>query len=224
MKSFVLSEVTSPYSFAESFLYDQIIAPAVAAMMDKMAAEWKGTLKDAATVLDVGCGGGQILENLAGQYPQAKFNGVDLSTDQVKRATRRLQPFGERVAIQQGSALELPFADASFDVVYSIASIKHWTDQAKGLRECVRVLKPGGRLLILEVDRACTVRDTESFIQHWKIPRWLRVGGVALFRTWVAGNSLDMLEAQTLAQVLGLRECQVKRIAETPALVLEGMR
>jgi SAM-dependent methyltransferase len=46
----------------------------------------------------------------------------------------------------QASAEHLPFADAAFDVVLSTMSVRHWTDQAAGLREVVRVLAPGGLL------------------------------------------------------------------------------
>lgn len=224
MEKFVLAEVTQPYSFIESLLYDRIIAPAVAVMMESMAREWADALSDASTVLDVGCGGGQILSYLAEQYSTPTFQGIDLSADQVKRANRRLQKFASRVRVQQGSALALPFADASFDVVYSIASIKHWSDRQQGLNECIRVLKPGGKLLIVEVDRACTLADTEKFISGWKIPRWMQPGGVALFRTWVAGHSPDLLEAQALSSQCSLSASTVERIPDTPALILQGTR
>lgn len=224
MVNFVLADATHPYSFIESWLYDRIIAPAVASMMESMHAEWTDAIAHSNAILDVGCGGGQIMAMFAKGFPDSKFVGVDLSEDQVRRANRRVQPLGSRVSAKPGSALALPFRDGRFDVVYSIASIKHWSDKQAGLQECGRVLKPGGRLLVVEVDRACTLPDTEAFISRWKMPALMRLGGVAMFRTWVAGHSLDLLEARALAESLPLQDCVVKRVPGTPAFLLQGTR
>ena len=51
-----------------------------------------------------------------------------------------------------GGAEELPFSDASFDLVWTIHAFHHWEDRAEGLGESRRVLRPGGRLLIIETD------------------------------------------------------------------------
>ncbi len=224
MVNFVLTDATHPYSFVESFVYDRVIAPAVASMMGAMHAEWTNAIGHAGDVLDVGCGGGQIMAMFAKESPDSRFVGVDLSEDQVRRASRRVQSLGSRVSVKPGSALALPFPDGQFDVVYSIASIKHWSDKKGGLQECVRVLKPGGRLLVVEVDRACSLPDTEAFISRWKIPSFLRVGGIAMFRTWVAGHSLDVPEARALAESLQLQDCSVQRVPGTPAFLLQGTR
>jgi ubiquinone/menaquinone biosynthesis C-methylase UbiE len=48
------------------------------------------------------------------------------------------------VRLEQGVAERLPFADASFDLVVSVLSFDHWSDQELGLAECARVLRPGG--------------------------------------------------------------------------------
>jgi ubiquinone/menaquinone biosynthesis C-methylase UbiE len=224
MSSSVLVDTTTPYAFLESFFYDRVIAPGVTSMMAAMSSEWQSNMASAKQICDVGCGGGQIMAMLASQFTEAHFVGVDLSPDQVRRAEQRLAPFASRSSLKEGSALALPLPDNQFDVVYSIASIKHWSDQQQGLLECVRVLKPGGRLVIVEVDRACTLADTEAFISGWKIPNFLHIGAIALFRTWVAGHSLDILDAQALAARLPLKQCSVKRIDGTPAFVLQGIK
>ena len=66
----------------------------------------------------------------------------------ARRRSRRL-PNAEFIV---AGAEELPFPDASFDRVWSIHAFHHWEDQTKGLAECRRVLRPGGRLLIIESD------------------------------------------------------------------------
>lgn len=222
MVSLVLTEMTKPYSFVESLLYDRIIAPAAAQLVMQLPLQLEAENARGGSALDVGCGGGQIMLDFAQRFPGLRFQGVDLSAAQVKRATTRTKSFGTRVSACEGSALQIPFRKDSFDIVYSIASIKHWTDQAKGIQECLRVLKPGGRLLIAEVDRACKLSDVEKFVTRWKIPAPLRVGAVAMFRTWVAGNSLDVPEARALAAASGLQGWQVETVAGTPAWLLQG--
>jgi len=100
-------------------------------------------------ILDVGCGiGGSTL------YLAQKFNataqGVTLSPEQAKRATERATEVNleEKVQFQVANALALPFADNSFDLVWSLESGEHFPDKAKFIQEADRVLKPGGMLLM----------------------------------------------------------------------------
>jgi len=100
-------------------------------------------------ILDVGCGiGGSTL------YLAEKFNataqGITLSPEQVRRAKERAREanLGDRIDFQVANALELPFADNSFDLVWSFESGEHFPDKAKFLKEAYRVLKPGGMLLM----------------------------------------------------------------------------
>lgn len=220
----VLTEATKPYSFVESLVYDRVIAPAVLGMVDQMGGDFLPRFPDRGDALDVGCGGGHLLERLASERPGLRLTGIDLSADQVRRARRRMQPFGDRVHVQEASALALPFADARFDVVYSMASIKHWPDPLAGLRECCRVLKPGGRLLIVEADRGCRLEDVDRFVSGWRLPGALRPVAQVLFRTWVAGAGPDLDDARAWLQRLPLRETQVQRLTRTPGLLLEGIK
>ncbi|CBL44847.1 UbiE/COQ5 methyltransferase [gamma proteobacterium HdN1] len=220
----VLTSVTRPYSSLESFSYDKIIAPAVVQMLEGALQDWSDVLASSKELLDLGCGGGQVLALLAKRYPSLQLSGVDLSYEQVARARKRLDAFSGRAEVKQGSALEIPYPDAHFDTVISIASIKHWPDPQRGLQECVRVLKPGGTLLVVEVDRACTLADAHKFISGWKIPRVFQPFALALFRTWVAGNSPDLLEASELANKLTIDGIKVVRVAGTPAWSISGAR
>jgi tocopherol O-methyltransferase len=100
-------------------------------------------------ILDVGCGiGGSSL------YLAQKFNaravGITLSPVQAARATERAQEAGlaAEVQFQVADALDMPFADDSFDFVWSMESGEHMPDKEKFLQECYRVLKPGGTFLM----------------------------------------------------------------------------
>ncbi|MDB9496767.1 methyltransferase domain-containing protein [Spirulina major CS-329] len=108
-----------------------------------------GNIQAPRTILDVGCGIGGSTLHLARKY-QANATGVTLSPIQAGRAKERALEAGltPHVDFQVADALALPFADQSFDLVWSLESGEHMPDKQQFLRECYRVLKPGGTLLL----------------------------------------------------------------------------
>lgn len=100
-------------------------------------------------ILDVGCGIGGSTLYLAEKF-QAKATGITLSPVQAKRAAERAEAanLGERVGFRVANALEMPFEDNSFDLVWSLESGEHMPNKIQFLRECYRVLKPGGLFLM----------------------------------------------------------------------------
>jgi tocopherol O-methyltransferase len=106
-------------------------------------------VKSAEKIIDVGCGiGGSTL------YLAQKFNadatGITLSPAQAARATQRAQEvkLEEKVQFKVADALNIPFEDNNFDLVWSLESGEHMPDKTKFLQECYRVLKPGGTLIL----------------------------------------------------------------------------
>jgi ubiquinone/menaquinone biosynthesis C-methylase UbiE len=220
----VLTSATLPYRASEAWIYDAVIAPAVAELRRAIEGEFVASLPPRARVLEVGCGGGQLAIELAQQRPDVTITGVDLSPAQVARARRRARPFARRVEFVTGSAMDLPCEDASFDAVVSIASIKHWPDPLAGLRECVRALRPGGALLVVEADRGCRLDDARRFVGRWRIPAALRPVALMVFRTHVAGQGLDLEDARRLLAALPLIDTLAERVPGTPGLSLRGIR
>jgi tocopherol O-methyltransferase len=108
-----------------------------------------GEVRQAANVLDVGCGIGGSTLYLASRFGAAA-TGVTLSGRQAERARQRSTAagLGDRVRLQVADAAALPFADGSFDLVWSLESGEHMPDKGAFLRECCRVLAPGGRLIV----------------------------------------------------------------------------
>lgn len=100
-------------------------------------------------ILDVGCGIGGSSLYLAQKY-NATAIGITLSPVQASRATERAKEAGlaTDVQFQVADALEMPFADDTFDFVWSMESGEHMPDKEKFLAECYRVLKPGGTFLM----------------------------------------------------------------------------
>lgn len=222
----LLRDVTAPYSRLEAWAYDTFIAEAVFAFARTMADELLGELPQGARVLDVGCGGGQAALHLAGQRPDLHVTGVDLAPGQVARAQRRARSraLAERAEFVQGSALELPWPDGSFDAVMSCASIKHWPDRRRGLDECVRVLRPGGGLLVAEADRGARVDDARRFVERWAVPGPARELGHFVFQRMALLPSLDGAELEALADGLPLDDRRVFHRPGIPAVFLAGRK
>lgn len=103
-------------------------------------------------VIDTGSGLGGPARYLAATYG-CHVTGIDLTPEFVATATEltRLTKLSDRVAFRQGSALDLPFADASFDLAWSQNVAMNIADRPRYYAEMRRVLKPGGRLAIQDV-------------------------------------------------------------------------
>lgn len=132
-----VTDKAAKYTPAMSWFYDRVAADAVLNATSGLIEQIQGSVFYRGSVLEVGCGGGQFALRLVQRLPSITVTGVDLSAEQVARATtraKRLSPEDlERVHFRTASALDLPFGDTSFDAAVSIASIKHWPDRRKGV-------------------------------------------------------------------------------------------
>ena len=117
------------------------------------------------TVIDVGCGIGGSSRILAKEYG-FDVTGVTISPQQVKRATE-LTPEGVSAKFVVDDAMALSFPDASFDVVWSIEAGPHMPDKAVFARELLRVLKPGGLLVVADWNQR---DDRQIPLNFWEKP------------------------------------------------------
>lgn len=102
------------------------------------------------TILDIGCGGGRALKRLSPLVPNGKLYGVDYSETAVEctREENSADVESGKLTVLHGSVSDLPFADETFDKIFSIESYYFWPDLANDLKEIRRVLKPGGKVFI----------------------------------------------------------------------------
>jgi SAM-dependent methyltransferase len=116
-------------------------------------------------VLEIGLGYGTLGQRLAERG--ADYHGLDISPGPVMMMRYRLERLGRQPSVLQGSALEIPHEASSFDYVYSIGCLHHTGNLPKAVDEVWRVLKPGGRAIVMLYNR-------HSFRQFMAVtlPRW----------------------------------------------------
>ena len=119
------------------------------------------------TILDVGCGGGGTIRKLARIAAQGRVHGIDYSAESVRIATKTNRELIEagRVEIRHGSVSSLPFPDDFFDLVTAIETHYFWPELVNDMKEVLRVLKPGGILLVLGGEYKGGKYDERN--QHW---------------------------------------------------------
>ena len=208
--------------------YDRWIAPSVTQALE--ADLHNGVMSrvaQGARVLDLGCGGGQHAVRVATLRPDVQVEGIDNAPVMVKRARAFVERSGvqERVTIHEGDALNIAFEDSTFDVVYCAGPLKQVSDRLRVLRESYRVLKPGGELLAMDVDRGCSEKDVITFCDRTRLPRPLRPMLKVYFQNYVAAQSLDIQEAEMLWSHFAWTESDGPRaIVDHPALVMVGRK
>lgn len=125
-------------------------------------------------VLDCACGTGDLTEAFARRTAAGRVIGTDFTREMLDlaEAKKRFEGAG-RVEYRLADAMDLPFDDASVDVVSIAFGIRNVQEPARALAEFARVLRPGGRLVILEFDRPGfpPVRWFNSFYSGWLMPR-----------------------------------------------------
>jgi ubiquinone/menaquinone biosynthesis C-methylase UbiE len=103
-------------------------------------------------ILDIGCGTGLFASQVLKSFPQSQVWGMDLSDGMLRQCWQRCQDATGRFHLVQGDSSRLPFRDDAFDVVTCTHSFHHYPCQERVIAEMYRVLKPDGRLLIIDGD------------------------------------------------------------------------
>jgi SAM-dependent methyltransferase len=132
--------------------------------------------------LDLACGPGALAARMLARAPERLVVASDLSAAMLRQAARRSQAFRVRA-----DALHLPFVDSAFGAVVNLAALDLYADPELALRECLRVLKPGGAWL-----GSCFV---------WP-ERWLRWSHTRLLAPLFAQAGIRGLTADMLCHLL----------------------
>ncbi|RTL81753.1 MAG: class I SAM-dependent methyltransferase [Hyphomicrobiales bacterium] len=151
------------------------------------------------TLLDVGCGDGALIVQLAQQ--DAVVTGLDSDPTMLAAARRRAETANVQLRLVEGKAQALPFPDASFDRVLAVTALCFIPDVERAIGEMTRVLKPGGLLIIGELNSHslwAAYRRMRGWFGH---PLWrpARFRSPAELRRLVSQAGLDVLEMRGAA-------------------------
>lgn len=156
-------------------------------------------LDRAGNVLEVGAGTGLharwILENT-----RASYSGIDVSPPMLDIAVGRVAPYGARATLSIADAHRLPFDDATFDAAFCTGTLHHLSHPSRGVTELARVVRPGGRVAILE--------------PNWKFPSVLVYSAITPAERHTFRISPARLEAW--ARAASLEDVRVERLLYTP--------
>jgi demethylmenaquinone methyltransferase/2-methoxy-6-polyprenyl-1,4-benzoquinol methylase len=189
-------------------------------------AHWRQVVADTIgqpqAVLDVGTGTAKLARAIAARNPGARVVGVDFTLRMLQQAAR-----GQRLAC--ADATRLPFADQQFDGVVSGFLVRNLADVRAGLAEQVRVLRPGGRLVILETTPGPPGWLRPLFRLYFRVLvpvlGGLIAGDTAAY-TYLPESTAAFDEPERLADVLraaGLKEVRIRRLALGTVAVTAGM-
>ncbi|MBF0436139.1 MAG: class I SAM-dependent methyltransferase [Magnetococcales bacterium] len=97
--------------------------------------------------LDAGSGSGRAVRSML-IHGAAKVCAIDMGSGCVRNTKERNSSFSDRLEVQLASVLDIPYPDNTFDIVHCDGVLHHTTDPKRGFRELVRVLKPGGSIIL----------------------------------------------------------------------------
>ena len=105
-----------------------------------------------AVIVDIGCGTGSSLRHAASTVTRGSLIGIDPVPRMIEIAREQTvdHPGSKRIEFREGSAEELPVEDDTANFVFAFDSLDHWHDVEQGFGEIRRVLRPGGKLLIVK--------------------------------------------------------------------------
>ncbi|MEL7357168.1 MAG: methyltransferase domain-containing protein [Cyanobacteria bacterium J06634_6] len=164
-------------------------------------------------VLDVGCGSGVITQELAKRVYPGEVTGIDISQELIERSERaytiglqhpdnpETEDLYRNVEFQQGEVTSLPFPEATFDFVYARLLFQHLSNPIEALSSIHRVLKPGGLLCVLDVDKAWTGMypepESSPALEQALIKKQIAQGG----DPWVGRKLGHYLKSTNFSQV-----------------------
>jgi ubiquinone/menaquinone biosynthesis C-methylase UbiE len=138
VQSFERRSSTYEHSFFQRLFFDRIHQTALNLIPGEFNPE---------NILDIGCGTGRLLRKASVRWPAARLTGVDPAEGMIREA-RRLTP-GAVFYVSMAESLALP--EASFDLAMSTMSFHHWQNQAQGVCQVARVLRPAGYFLLADL-------------------------------------------------------------------------
>lgn len=135
------------------------------AEMNGYAKEVDKYIHNGCSVLEVAPGPGYLAIELA-KLGNCRIIGLDISKDFVEIARRNAKEAGVEVEFQQGSVVDIPFPDNTFDFIICTAAFKNFKEPVKALSQMYRVLTSGGTALIIDMNRRVSNQQIEDYTKN----------------------------------------------------------
>jgi phosphoethanolamine N-methyltransferase len=194
---------------------DGFLSPGGAAEVEQLL---EGSDLSGCTLLDIGCGLGAIDELLVRRHHAASVTGIDIDPALLTGMQARLERAGltDRIRAVRVDGGPLPFADASFDVVFSKDSLVQIPDKPRMFAQILRVLRPGGRLIASDWLRGGSGEYSEDMLEFF------RLEGIAY-------NMSTLAESAATLESSGFGEIEIRdrhdwylRLAQQELAAMEG--
>ena len=166
---------------------------------------------DNGAALEVAPGPGFLAVELA-RGGKVRVTGLDISKTFVELATKNATEAGVRVDFRQGNASEMPFTDDSFDLLVCRAAFKNFTQPEKALREMRRVLRPGGKGVVIDLRRDAHREDVRRYVDGLGLGAWDRWSTLFTFRFMLLKRAYTKEEMERMVQGVGFSQARVDAI------------
>ena len=167
-------------------VYEQIVGKATSIVFSRELQEkFLNFIPEGGKILEVGSGPGFQAIQICQYRPDLEIIAADFSAEMISLGKKNYQKLicqdqdisrvQSHLSFVQADAMDLSqFGSETFDGIYSLGAIKHFPDQVRGLNECIRILKPGGKMLFSEFFAEASVADIMNLVKHIRIPSLLK--------------------------------------------------
>ena len=193
-------------------LYEKATRMAIDTYYVPVAKEVAAELK-AGLILDLGTGPGYLPIEVAKRLPNIRIHGIDLSRRLIEKArsNARKEGLSEQLHFEVANASRLKFDDETFDMVISTGMLHTLKDPLTVLKECNRVLKPGGKAWIYDPARVTSQIDLSKWKASFTFTERLLYVLFLLFAKINPGRIYGRGEAATLIEGAGFLEYQIQK-------------
>jgi ubiquinone/menaquinone biosynthesis C-methylase UbiE len=164
-----------------------------------LAARFAAGMPSGGDVLEVAPGPGFLSIEMA-KTGRLRVTALDISRTFVEIARRNADEVGVRVDFRHGNASQMPFTEGSFDFVVCRAAFKNFSDPVGALREMRRVLRPGGRGVVIDLRRDVPMAEIRKYVDGLELPWMQRMFTLFTFRFMLLHRAYTQEQFRSMLQ------------------------
>jgi ubiquinone/menaquinone biosynthesis C-methylase UbiE len=177
---------------------------------ERLAQELAKDLPENARMLEIAPGPGYLSIALAKLGP-FKITGLDISQSFVRMASDHAKREGVVARFIHGSASDIPLEDGMFDLIVCRAAFKNFSEPLKALNEMQRVLKPGGRALIIDLRKDASWEEIVAYVDGLKISKTSTWMTKFTFKHMLLKRAYTEEQMASLARDSDFKSCEIVR-------------